>query len=352
MSRDFHALTICDIHPEIGGDATNVTFDVPTEVSGQFEWHAGQHLTLRLYIGGQEHRRSYTISNPPGAPLRITAKRVRDGLVSNHIADKLSPGDVIDVMPPFGTFMLQPGTLARRSHYFIGAGSGITPLFSMINAVLAKEPHSAAHLIYGNANADSIIFRSELDQLQEKHPERFSVRHVLSTPSMWSWFSPWKAGRIDAGAIQQALSEARPVAQDVQYWICGPNGMNQDVKLALMNLDVPANRIHMESFGGSTESDTSVAGVAASARVVLNGQSREIPVAAGQTVLEAARSAGLTPPFSCQSGVCGACVARLSDGKVHMRNRMALEDDEISQGQILTCQSVATEDRLTVLFDD
>lgn len=352
MTRDFHALRVADIRAEIGGAATSVTFDVPAELSGTFRWRAGQHLTLRFDLNGEEHRRSYTISNPPGAALRITVKRVEGGLVSNHVGDHLQPGDMVEVMPPFGGFALVPGATARRTHYLFGAGSGITPLYAMINAVLEHEPHSVAHLIYGNHDASSILLLDELEALAAAHPGGFTLRHVLSAPSVRGRFTPWRRGRVDADAIADAIAETPPIAQDVQYWICGPGSMNGDVKSALMALDVPANRVHMESFGGDTALDTSVEGIAATVRVTLNGTTHDLPVAPGQTLLDAARAAGLTPPFSCQSGVCGACRAGLTEGKVHMRARMALEDDEIAGGEVLTCQSVALTHRLGISFPD
>ncbi|MES0825414.1 ferredoxin--NADP reductase [Ruegeria sp. SCP11] len=352
MPNDFHALVVSEIRKEIGGAATSVTFAVPTALTEQYQWTAGQHLTVRFTIGGEKYRRSYTISNPPGAELRITVKRVKDGVVSNHIGDTLAKGDSVDVMPPFGQFSLLPGALKRRTHYFFGAGSGITPLFAMINSVLEDEPHSTAHLVYANTNADSIIFREELEQLQSRYPQRLTVRHILSRPSLLSWFTPWRNGHLDANAIKAVLSEAPPVAQDAQYWVCGPGSMNADVRAILLGLDVPDDRIHTESFGGDLESDLSVEGIDAVAQISLDGTISEVPIAAGQTILDAAISAGLNPPFSCQSGVCGACMARLTEGAVHMRKRMALEDDDISNGLILCCQSVATEKSLTVKFEN
>lgn len=351
MTRDFHQLTVAAITPEIEGGATSVTFDVPAGLADQFHWQAGQHLTLRFMLDGGEVRRSYTIANPPGAALRITVKRVPGGQVSNHIGDQLRVGDIVDVMPPFGGFTLPPGATARRTHYFFGAGSGITPLWAMINAVLAQEPHSVAHLIYGNAREDSILFRAPLEALEQAQPSRLTLRHLLSAPSLWSWFTPWRKGRLDAKAVAAAISETPPVAQDVHYWICGPGSMNGDVKSALMAMDVPANRIHMESFGGATALDTTVEGIAAQAQVTLKGVTHEVPVAKGQTLLEAALAAQLTPPFSCQSGVCGACRGRLTEGKVHLRARMALEDKEVEAGAILSCQAVATTSELKVDFD-
>jgi ring-1,2-phenylacetyl-CoA epoxidase subunit PaaE len=352
MQRDFYPLTVSDIRTEIGGAATSVTLDVPARLADLFQWIAGQHLTIRFLIEGQEHRRSYTISNPPGSALRITVKRVKGGIVSNHIGDALSVGDTIEVMPPYGRFTLTPGLLKRRTHYFFGAGSGITPLYAMINAVLTAEPHSVAHLVFGNTNANSIIFRDELEQIQARCPKRFSVRHVLSHPSLLSWFSPWRTGRLDANAVQAAIAETPPVAQDTQYWICGPGSMNTDLRAALKNLDVPDHRIHTESFGGDVKPDLSASGVAAIARINLHGAWHDVPIAAGQTILEAAQVKGLNPPYSCQSGVCGACVARLTEGAVHMRNRVALEDNDISKGLVLCCQSVATQESITLKFEE
>ncbi len=351
MDREFHHLTVAALRREIDGRATSVSFDVPRDLFDSYRWQAGQHLTLRLLLAGQEERRSYTISTPPGTPMRITVKRVHKGKVSNHLCDGLQVGDRLEVMPPFGSFALTPGALARRTHWFFGAGSGITPLFAMINTVLSEEPHSVAHLVYGNADEGTILFKDELEALETAHPDRFTLRHILSAPSIWSWFTPWCKGRVDAEAIQTALGETPPVAQDVHYWICGPGSMNADVKAALMALDVPANRIHSESFGGADALDTSVEGLAAQAQIRLSGKTHEVPVAQGQTLLEAARAAGLTPPFSCQSGVCGACKAQVRKGKVHMRASMALEQEEIAKGVVLSCQSVASSPTVTLDFD-
>lgn len=351
MTYDFHPLIVAEVRPEIGGRATSIVFDVPAHLAETFRWTAGQHLTLRFDLSGGEERRCYTISNPPRERLRITVKRVEGGIVSNHIGDSLRPGDVVEVMPPFGGFTLVPSATARRTHYFFAGGSGITPVYAMIRAMLRHEPHSVAHLLYGNRSEREILFREELDGLAEAHPDRFTLRHVLSSQSLLSWFSPWRRGRIDGDAIRAAIEETPPVAQDAQYWVCGPGGMNAGVRDALMALDVPAGRIHMESFGDTAAAPADATlGVAATARVTLDGETHDVPVSPGQTILDAARTAGLAPPFACQSGVCGACRARLTEGKVHMRARMALEDPDIARGDILTCQAVAKTDRIALRF--
>ena len=351
--RNFHPLTVLDTRDELGGLARTVMFDVPEALRETFTWRPGQHLSFRFIVNGEEQRRSYSISSSPftGDPLRITVKRVKGGVVSNHINDHVRKGDVIDVMPPFGGFCLDPGATARRTHYFFGAGSGITPLFAMLRSVMAAEPSSFAHLAYGNANENSILLLDELNAVWETHPERMTIHHLFSKPGFWSSADYWRKGIIDKPAIEALIAENPPYAQDTHYYICGPGGMNQTVRAALRSLDVPASRIHMESYGGTAEPDTSVEGMAATADITLGGKRHAIDVAKGQTVLEAVRSAGLNPPFSCQSGVCGACRAKLTNGDVHMRARMALEDADIGNGAILTCQSLPTSETLSLNYD-
>ena len=350
--KGFHTLKVKEIKSLIDGMAKSVMFEVPAELTEIFAWKAGQHLTLRFKLNGEEIRRSYSISASPysGDPLRITVKRVKDGLVSNHINDNVKAGDEIDVMPPFGGFYLEPGKTKRRTHYFFGAGSGITPLFSMLHSVMCAEPYSFAYLAYGNKDHKSILFKDKFDQLCAENKDRLDVLHVLSDPSMWSSFNQWRKGIIDKAAIEALINENPPYAQDVQYYVCGPRGMNKAVKVALMSLDVPTDRIHMESYGADIEVDDSVKGQAAKLEVKLDGQTHSIDMAEDQTVLEAVRDSDLSPQFSCQSGVCGACRGRLNRGTVHMRARMALEDNEMEKGVILTCQSVATSDSLSITY--
>ena len=352
MSRRFHALRVAAVEAETA-NATSVRFDVPTALADAFRWRPGQHVTLRLTIDGREARRTYSISEAPlaGAALRVTVKRVPDGLVSNHVNDHVAAGDRIDVTPPFRGFRLDPDPRARRTYYFFGAGSGITPLFAMIRSVLAAEPHSVARLAYGNVNANSAIFREDLARLEEISEGRLSVRHVLSSPSWLSSFRYWRRGRVDAACVADFIEEHPPYAQDTQYYVCGPGSMNAAVRGALMALDVPDTRIHMENYGPVTPADDSVAGVAAEATVRLRGATFPVAVAAGQTVLNAVRAANETPPYSCESGVCGACRAKLRRGKVHLRARMALTDAEIADGAILTCQALPITPRLTVEYD-
>ncbi|MCF6433513.1 ferredoxin--NADP reductase [Leisingera sp. MMG026] len=353
MTRDFYPLTVLDTREEIGGLAKTVMFDAPDNLRETFSWRPGQHLSFRFIVAGEEQRRSYSISSSPftGDPLRITVKRVKGGMVSNHINDNVQKGDVIDVMPPFGGFCLDPKQSARRTHYFFGAGSGITPLYAMLSSVMAAEPNSFAHLAYGNNNEKGILLEEELNGVWTAHPERMSIHHVFSKPGWWSSADYWRKGIVDKDAIEALIAENPPYAQDAQYYVCGPGGMNKAVKTALMSLDVPASRIHMESYSGAAELDTSVEGVASSMEMTLGGAQHTVNISQGQTILEAVKAAGFIPPFSCQSGVCGACRAKLVSGDVHMRARMALEDKDIANGALLTCQSLPTTKKLSVSYD-
>lgn len=353
MNRGFHPLAVREARVEFGGRAKTLIFDVPRDLADTFAWRAGQHISLRFSIDGREARRSYSISSSPvsGDPLQITVKRVKGGLVSNHVNDTVEADAVIDVMPPFGSFCLDPGGALRRTHYLFGAGSGITPLHAMLRSVLEAEPWSVVHLLYGNHNADTVLFREQLTDYAESWPDRLTVRHMLSQHSIWSGFNCWRKGNIDKAAIEALFEEAPPYAQDAQYYICGPGSMNGAVKAALMTLDVPPERIHKESYGGAEERDDGVEGIAASASITLDGHTRTVTIAPKQSVLEAVLAAGLEPPFSCQSGVCGACRAKLGKGSVHMRASMALEEGEIEAGAILTCQSVATSPELALSYD-
>ena len=352
MRGEFHRLRVRETRAETA-DAKSVIFDVPPSLEDLFRWRAGQHITLRLEAGGAEMRRTYSVSGTSlgGGPLRITVKRVLGGQVSNYINDRVTAGDTLEVMPPFGGFVLDPDPGKRRTHYFFGAGSGITPLYAMLSSVLVGEPHSAAILLYGNTNARTIIFGADLARLEAGSGGRLAVRHILSAPSRQPVVRPWRRGRINAARVTELIDEHPPYAQDTQYYICGPGAMNATVRAALMAMDVPNERIHTEHYGPVTPPDDSVAPIAAQMTVRLNGRTLPTPLAPGQTILEAVRASGASPPYSCESGVCGACRASLRAGAAHLRARMALTDAELSRNVILTCQALPTTPRVTVDYD-
>lgn len=353
----FYSLTVArtiERIPSNGvGMAKTVEFEIPQSLLDIFTWEPGQHITLKFLINGEEVIRSYTISASPYTEerLQITVKRVTDGLVSNYINDQMTEGAMVQVAPPKGNFKLEPEKNKQRTHYFFAAGSGITPIYAMINSVLVAEPNSICHLLYANRNDQTIIFKDELDWLDKQAKDSLTVAHILSKPRWTSSFEYWKDGKINAEMIEKFIQENPPYAQDAQYYICGPGNMNIDIKSALKSLDVPDERIHFESFGQSgVETDGVIKGVDAALSAKLDGNSYSIEVTESQTLLEAMRTQGLTPPYSCQSGVCGTCTATLISGDVSMKSRTALSDKDIEQGQILTCQAVCQSSKVEIVF--
>lgn len=359
MSVAFHRLKIGEVREETG-QTKSLVFDVPTDLEETFRWLPGQHVTLRAEIGGEEVRRAYSIASSPltGSPLRLAIKRVAEGVMSNHLNDTIAPGDELEVMAPRGSFYLKPEGKARRTHYFFAAGSGITPIFSMITSALLAEPNSAVNLLYGNRDNESIIFLDALERLQGRfgripgESRGLSVVHTLSLPSRWSAFDAW-TGRIDEVAVARFLDRYPAEDTEAHYWICGPGGMNAMVRRVLTrHHDIPEEQVHLESFGaGGVDLDDSVEGVQSNLQVVINGDKQKVEVPKGKTLLEAMLDAGIDAPYSCQSGACSTCKAHLSSGNVHLRARLALDDSELEDGIIVTCQAVPTTKRVTVEFD-
>ncbi|MFE3326978.1 2Fe-2S iron-sulfur cluster-binding protein [Streptomyces sp. NPDC059176] len=351
MSLTLHRLTVARAQSAIGGEARDIEFDVPPALSGKFIWQAGQHVSLSVRLDGREYRRSYSIINPPGERLRVIVKRVRNGTVSNHLVDHLRVGDRVDVTRPYGRFVLRPAPQNRRTHYFFGAGSGVTPLYAMAQTVLRDEPFSYVHMLLGNSDGRRILLHEELQRMHFQHPHRCTVRHILSFRRFRDGALSWRTGRIDADALMSLFSETPPVAQDVHHWICGPASMNHDLARMLSMLDVPDSRIHSESYGYAAPNTTDVSGVDSMGSITLDGRRTTLAVARQQTILQAARQAGLQPPFSCESGVCGACRARLRSGDILHRQQMALTERDVAKGYALTCQAVPASSAFDLTYD-
>ncbi len=346
----FYSFSVSDSVKETNS-ATRVVFDVPAEHADLFRWKAGQHLVLRFVLNGAEERRTYTISASPDTAdgLCITVKRVRDGKVSNHINERIGAGDRVEVAPPVGKFVLVPaGKDERRTYYFFGAGSGITPLYAMLRGVLTAEQNSYIFLLYGNSKPQEVIFAEQLQQLAERYRDRFVVRHIYSGAG-----GGWRKGRIDNKTVAEFVAENPPLAYDTAYFVCGPGDMNKTVASALRAIDVPPERIHAESFGGDTALiDDTVEGVESQTRIKLDGQRLQLNIPKGKTVLQAVLEAGYDPPYSCQSGVCGTCRAAISKGEVHMYAPLALTPKDIEDGEVLTCQAIAKTPEIELSYDD
>ena len=315
----------------------------------------GQFLTLIVPCGvdGKKERRAYSLSSTPHeAPrLSVTVKRVPGGLVSNYLLDTVEVGQQIDVMEPLGNFTLSPSPKAARSLVLIGAGSGITPLMSILKAVVNTEPNSHVLLIYGNRNEESVIFQKQLDDLEASTNGRVQVEHVYSQP-MKPGGAHRHTGRLNRTMLLRILEQRHQFpAEQAEYFMCGPEGLMAEARAALDLLNVPESRIRRESFVASAEaaagqpnghgdvSDSPADDTKSTRSVTIQYEGSEyiIEVPAGKTILETALDQDIDLPYSCQAGLCTACRGKCLSGKVHLDEREGLSDSEMKQGYVLTC---------------
>jgi ring-1,2-phenylacetyl-CoA epoxidase subunit PaaE len=350
---------VTDIRRETA-DCVSIAFAVPPALRASFRFLPGQHLVLRASIDGEEVRRTYSIcSLATEDELRIAVKRQPQGRFSTFVHERLAVGDVLEAMPPTGRFVHQPDPRARRHYVAFAAGSGITPIFAILKAVLDGEPESHFTLIYGNRNTGSIIFREDLLDLKNVHLDRFALHHVLSaeTTEALELFS----GRIDAAKVQ-AWARRLYQPEEVDRWfVCGPAPMIQTVSDALVALGVPYERILFEYFTAegnrprptlTTSSQLQAQAETARITIILEGERHEFGMPLrGPVVLEAARAHGLDLPFSCKAGVCATCRARLIEGKVELLTNYALDERDLAAGDILTCQARPLSERIVLDFD-
>lgn len=336
-------------------DSATLRFAIPASKRDTYRYKPGQYLTLQFNINDEEVRRSYSLNSSPFVDdhLEVTVKRVAGGLVSNYINDEVKVGDEVVVLPPDGRFYASIEEDAYKTYFLFAAGSGITPIMSILKSVLTAAPNCVVNLFFGNKNQDSIIFQDELTNLQQTHPERLVVVHTLSDPKVWTTWKQWngRKGRIDAKAVDWFVENHPPVAQSTEYFICGPGAMNTAVRDELVALGVPSSLIHIEQFANvGADNDNMIAAVSSVVDVFLEGRTISVSVEPGTTILEALKDAGERPPYSCQSGVCATCVAKVKKGSAEMKACMALDEDEIKAGQILTCQALPTSEKLEIVY--
>jgi ring-1,2-phenylacetyl-CoA epoxidase subunit PaaE len=360
MSVIFHSLRVRAVQPDTA-EAVVVSFDVPEELRPVFGFTQGQYLTLRKEIDGQDLRRSYSIcAGVDDGDLRVGVRKVAGGVFSNWINEHLQPGDTVNVMAPQGRFFVPIEAQAQRHHLGIAGGSGITPILSIMKTVLAREPASRFTLIYGNRKLRSTMFKEELDDLKDKYMARLVIHHVFSDENSEM---DLHMGVMNRRKISEFLGTlVRPSGIDHAY-ICGPFQMNDEAEAALLAAGVPEERIHIERFGIAQQASGQVGAVlhqaqpgdAAKARITIvrDGLAREIAFSREQpSILDAASAAGLEVPFSCTSGVCGTCRAKLVEGKVRMERNFALDKKEVAAGYVLTCQAHPTTERVVLSFDE
>jgi ring-1,2-phenylacetyl-CoA epoxidase subunit PaaE len=357
MAVEFHRLTVSDVRRETP-EAVSIAFAVPPDLAAAYRFNPGQHITLRTDVDGAEVRRSYSIcTTPDDHELRIAVKKVEGGLFSTLANEKIKMGDLIDVMTPQGRFGVALDPNAARHYLAIAAGSGITPVISIIRAILIHEPKSRVTLIYGNRTTQSIIFREQLEELKDRFLSRFTVHHILSREAQEIRLLD---GRIDADKVA-ALLRTMPADDVDQAFLCGPGGLIEQGRAALSEYGVSAERIHVEYFstdGTPVVSRTAAAPIAAAtaqeavAKITLNGARHDVPVHAGETIVDAGLRAGLEMPYSCRGGMCCTCRAKVTEGEVVMDTNYSLEPWELEAGYVLTCQSHPTTPVVTLDYDE
>lgn len=354
----FHNLTISEVVRETE-EAISVEFNVPEGLKAEYQYKQGQHLTLKADVDGEELRRSYSIFSAVGEQtLKVAIKQIEDGKFSTFANKKLSAGMDLDVMVPQGRFFTELSNNNAKQYLCVAAGSGITPIFSILKSVLDEEPNSQVTLIYGNRTVSSVLFLEQLEDLKNKYQERLKLIHILSRePQDSEIFN----GRITAEKCEELFSGPLMDAKYDEAFLCGPEQMIMSVKDFLDGRGMSKSNIHFELFVTDAAIEASKTGGAEPAKasgpnhtvnVIMDGRQTEVVIPEeGFSILDAALQADIDVPFACKGGVCCTCRAKVVQGEVRMDINYALEDDEVEDGYVLTCQSHPLTDDVVVDFD-
>ena len=359
VATHFQQLEVIDVRRETA-TCVSVAFAVPPHLKDLFAFTQGQNITIRATVNGEELRRSYSVSSGLlQTELRIAIKKIPDGRFSSWAATHLQPGAIIDVLPPSGKFFTPLHAANKKNYLAFAAGSGITPILSIIKTVLATEPDSSFTLFYGNKDRASIIFRETLEGLKNRYIQRLLVHHILSREKK---DNPLNEGRIDAAKCELIFNRLIHLNSIDEFFLCGPSAMIFAVKEFLESRKVPAKKIHYELFsapGKATAAEQPSgnitdlpAGNLANITIRLDGITFDFPLAGNaDSILDAALAQGADLPFACKGGVCATCRAKLVSGEVSMDNNYALEPEEVGNGYILTCQSHPRSSKVFIDFD-
>lgn len=360
MATHFRTLQVADIRRETA-DCVSISFDILPEFRDEFRFRQGQNITIRSLINGEEIRRSYSICSSTGEDeLRIAVKKVPGGRFSGFANEQLRKGDSLEVLPPTGKFYTELDPAHAKNYLAFAAGSGITPVISLIKTTLATEPNSQFTLVYGNRHRPSIIFREQLEALKNRYMDRFVLHHILSREKM---DTPINQGRIDAQKCGELCDKLIDLQQTDEIFICGPGAMIFDVKDWLEQQNIDRRKVHFELFNtqegrtadrrtDSPDEKQLLTGRTSKVTIKLDGISYDFDLPFdGEPLLDAALREGADLPFACKGGVCCTCRAKLTEGEVEMEVNYALETEELAAGFILTCQSHPRTERVIVDFD-
>ncbi len=361
----FHDLKVARVTPEAAG-AVAIALQVPAELRAQFAFEPGQFLTVRADINGADVRRSYSISSPRSrltqhGELELGIRPVEGGLFSNWAASSVKAGDTLRVMPPEGRFTVHKARALHRVGF--AAGSGITPILSILASTLEEQPESKFTLVYGNRRMDSVMFNEALQDLKDRYPSRLTLIHILSRQSQEV---PLLEGRIDAAKVRAVMDAFLPVGSMDEVFVCGPQAMIDETEQALLQAGVRADRIHTERFTSPTlealpEAERRQVKLTHKAvrdegdvklTVHFDGKPFDMPMTRQEHLLDVALAVGLNLPWSCKGGVCCTCRCKVIEGSVEMDKNFTLEPSEVAAGFVLSCQARPTSDRVVVSFDE
>ena len=332
-------------------DAVSILFNVPQELKENYNFIAGQYLNLKLTLDGQEIRRAYSIcSAPESGELRIAVKAVKDGTFSPFANTKLKAGDVIEVGKPEGKFTFEPQPERQKNYAAFAAGSGITPIMSILKSVLKNEPQSSFVLVYGNKTPEETIFHQELHDLQLQYVGRLFVHYVFSQAKAENALF----GRIEKSAVNFVLKNKHKELEFDKFYLCGPEEMITIVSDVLKEQNVKDSAIKFELFASSTTENNIEKSLSGHSKITIMVDDDEttFEMSQKQTVLDAALKQGIDAPYSCQGGICSSCLARVTSGTAEMTKNSILTDKEIASGLILTCQAHPTSETIYIDYDD
>jgi ring-1,2-phenylacetyl-CoA epoxidase subunit PaaE len=348
--KNFHSLTIKDIIRETP-KAVSLVFELPEDLKPVFKFTAGQYITIKKEIEGKELRRSYSLcSTPKSETLKVTVKEVSGGKFSAFANNKLQTGDVLDVFPPEGKFTFEPSSSASHHNYAaFAAGSGITPVLSILKTALEEEEHSKFVLVYGNKTPEETIFFKELLELQSKFANRLFVEFVYSQAKDNNSFF----GRIEKSTVNFVLKNKFKGHDFKNVYLCGPESMIDLVAEVLKENNIAKENIHFELFNSTEEGEIeSNLDGKTEITVVVDDEETTFIMDQKKTILDAALEKDLDAPYSCQGGICSSCIARITEGKAEMAKNQILTDEEVAEGLTLTCQAHPTTPTIKIDFDD
>jgi ring-1,2-phenylacetyl-CoA epoxidase subunit PaaE len=345
----FYPLPISEIKKETP-NAVSITFNIPENLKEFFKFEAGQYLNIKHTLNGKEHRRSYSICSAVNSNIwQIGVKKVEGGTFSVYANEDLKVGDSLEVMPPQGHFLLKTSPENKNHYLAFVAGSGITPVMSMIKTVLSKEPLSTFVLAYGNQSISETMFYEELESLKQLNPERLKIEYFFSRESVEGAMF----GRIEKSMVNFLLKNKFKDIDFHSYYLCGPEEMIHEVKDTLIEKNIAEKDILFELFTSTEEGTLAEAHDGQTQiTVTVDDETKTFAMPQEKSVLEAALAEDLDAPYSCQGGICSTCIARVKEGNVEMRKNQILTDSELAEGLILTCQSYPTTPTLVVDYDD